>query len=468
MNALPVEFKGKVSMARNLAFFFLIAMALTACTSYAPAAPTTEPTPGSATPPQSGGQPPIILRVIDRGETVDGFLYVYQNIYFTDPDGDAVAVTYQEVSSSLSYPIPLPDEAILASAEEQKREVLATVGGKCGQKMELVFECRIRDRAGNLSEPVTFRISCITPPVVDTESMLVSGLSIALPIALLLLLGFWLLFRKSPGERLPALRSMLLLFFLLLWLKFIALILHEGGHTLYTILHRITFTLYVHPFTFSGYSRPVIDASIWKDILGSLTAIPLALLISLPVWKSRSPKLLPLIMLFPFVATFQDGINVTGLLGGDFRNLVQINGLSPIPFLILGVLIFLIGVVLLLAIFPLLGLDPKDKKSLFVLPAAMFLWNVLSFLIAICFVPGSPIDREYFLGREIVGTANMSFITPVVGLLLAVVYITLFRKIFPRLPAWLRTNTVQVTWKDLRIPAILATVSVILGLIIIT
>ena len=53
------------------------------------------------------------------------------------------------------------------------------------------------------------------------------------------------------------------------------------------------------------------------------------------------------------------------------------------------------------------------------------------------------------------------------GLLLAVLYITLFRKIHPRLPAWLRTDTVALTWKDLRLPAILAAVSVILGLIIV-
>jgi hypothetical protein len=47
-------------------------------------------------------------------------------------------------------------------------------------------------------------------------------------------------------------------------------------------------------------------------------------------------------------------------------------------------------------------------------------------------------------------------------------YVTLFRWVYPRLPAWLRTETVTLTWKDLRLPALLAAVSVILGLIIIT
>ena len=53
-------------------------------------------------------------------------------------------------------------------------------------------------------------------------------------------------------------------------------------------------------------------------------------------------------------------------------------------------------------------------------------------------------------------------------MLLAVLYVTLYRKIHPRLPAWLRTETVVLTWKDLRLPALLAAVSVILGILIIT
>ena len=83
-------------------------------------------------------------------------------------------------------------------------------------------------------------------------------------------------------------------------------------------------------------------------------------------------------------------------------------------------------------------------------------------------MPGSPIDLEYFLGREIIFSAN-SFVFPmIIGIVLAVLYVTLFRKLYPRLPAWLRTETVSLTWKDLRLPGILWAVSVIIGLIIIT
>ena len=171
-------------------------------------------------------------------------------------------------------------------------------------------------------------------------------------------------------------------------------------------------------------------------------------------------------MLFPYVALF-DGMNISGI-AGDFQNLVQEYGLSPIPFLCLGVLVITLGAISFLAILPRLGLDPKDKNGLFVLPAAMFLVNALSYPVAYLFVPGSPIDREYFLGTEILFTAiATSTMFMVFGVILAMLYVTLFRKIGPRLPAWLRTETVALNWKDLRIPALLAAVSVILGLIII-
>jgi hypothetical protein len=99
----------------------------------------------------------------------------------------------------------------------------------------------------------------------------------------------------------------------------------------------------------------------------------------------------------------------------------------------------------------------------------MFLANLLSLLVACFLVPGSPIDRQYFLAQEIVPAARLLLpVHTLIWLVLAVLYVTIYRWLYPKLPAWLRTETVQLAWKDLHIPAILAAVSVILGLIIIT
>jgi hypothetical protein len=409
--------------------------------------PTARPTDQT----QAGSQPPVVLRVVEREEVIDGFLYVYDDIYFTDPDGDAVATTYITVSSSLPYALTFTDDPIEASAEEQKGEALFTVAGRCWQKLELAFESRIVDQAGNKSEPVLFTLSCSAPEPLDITPYLTTGLRTALPIALILVLGVWLLFRKRPSERLPALRSMFLMLCLLLLIKFMQLILHEGGHSLYLLVRGVPITLYVHPFDFSGFYRPMLDYSaIWTHILGSAVAVPVALLISLPFWRRRSLALLPLVMLFPFVA-LNDGMNVMGF-GGDFWNLVRVTGVSTIPFLALGGLITIVGIVSWFAILPLAGLEPRDRKPLFVLPAAMFLWGALSLLVALIFVPGSPIDAEYFLGREILASANSILMMTLIGALLAVLYVTLWRWGSPRLPAWLRSEKVNLTWKDLRVP----------------
>jgi hypothetical protein len=207
-------------------------------------------------------------------------------------------------------------------------------------------------------------------------------------------------------------------------------------------------------------------SAIWTHILGSASAIPAAMLISLPFWKRRSLALLPLVMPFPFVA-LNDGMNVMGF-GGDFWNLVQVTGMSAIPFLILGGLLVLVGIIFWLAILPLAGLEPQNRKPLFVLPAAMFLWGALSQFVALTVVPGSPIDAEYFLGREILTSANSIPMMTLIGAFLTVIYVTLWRWAFPRLPAGLRTERVDLAWKDLRLPAVLAILSIVIGLVVIT
>jgi hypothetical protein len=444
-----------------------VLLALTACSQSSPASPPPTPTAQPTSQTLVGSLPPVVRRVVEREEVIDGFLYIYDDIYFTDPDGDAVAVTYTPVSSSLPYRLNFTDDPIEASAEEQKGEALFTVAGRCWQKLELAFESRIVDQAGNRSEPVLFTLSCLAPQPLDTTPYLITGLRTALPIALILLLGFWLIFRKRPSERLPALRSVFLMLCLLLLVKFMQLILHEGGHSVYLLVRGIPITLYVHPFDFSGFYRPQLDYSdIWTHILGSAIAIPAALLISLPFWRRRSLALLPLVMLFPFVA-LNDGMNVMGF-DGDFWNLVRVTGMSAIPFLILGGLIVVVGIVSWFVILPLAGLEPQDRKPLFVLPAAMFLWGALSQFVALIFVPGSPIDAQYFLGREILASANSILMMTLIGAFLAVIYVTLWRLAYPRLPAWLRTEKVEVTWKDLCVPALLAVVSIVTGLIVIT
>jgi hypothetical protein len=306
---------------RILTFFLLLTLLLTSCSSSVPVSQTLEPTTNTEVQPQVGSHPPVILRTVEHEEVKNGYVYIYYDIYFTDSDGDAVATTYRVVSSTLSFGARYVEDPIEVPAQEQKGEALTTfAAGRCSMKMELGVKSRIRDQAGNLSEPALFTVSCTIPPAVDTRSFLVRGLIMSLPIAMILLLGFWLLFRRCPEERLPALRSTILIFFLFMLLRFLQLVLHEGGHSLYPLVRGVPITLYVHPFIFSGFSRPIIDSGIWYDILGSATAIPVGLLFILLFWKRRSLILLPWVMLPPYIALV-DGFNVMGMIG-DFWNAI--------------------------------------------------------------------------------------------------------------------------------------------------
>jgi hypothetical protein len=292
-----------------------------------------------------------------------------------------------------------------------------------------------------------------------------TGLIMGLILGSSLLVGFWLLFRNRPAERLPVLQSTLLLTCLLFLLRFMGLILHEGGHALYLLVRGAGITLYVHPFALAGYARPMIDFSVWTHVSGTAVALPASLLISLPFWKRRSLSTLPFLMLFPWVA-FNDGMYMLQR-QGDYHILMQVTGLPGIVFIGLGALIAGVGLVLLFSLLPLLGLSPRDRKSLLVLPTAMLLWAFSSMLVAHLIVPSSPFAIKYSLVREIVSGTDPYYVNAITGVLLAVLYLTLYRWVRPRLPAGLRMESISLTWSDLRLPALLFVISVILGLAVI-
>jgi hypothetical protein len=282
-----------------------------------------------------------------------------------------------------------------------------------------------------------------------------------------LLTVFWLSFCKHPSMGKSAILSMLLLFCSWIVQGFLGSILHEGGHALATLIQGETvWSFYVHPFTFTGFVRPVVDTA-WRFASGYIISILISVMVFILLWKRRSVSNLPFVLLFPWGAIIQGFQMLT--LGGDTYNIMRISGLPAIIFIVLGFVLVCSGIFFLLSLFPLLGLAPEDGKSLLVLPAVFSLQSIFGMLVAYLFVPGSPVDIRYAEGGAIIASANnVAIFLPIMGVLFAVIYITLFRKISPKLPAWLRTKTVQLTWKDLRTPALLAAVSVILGLVIIT
>jgi hypothetical protein len=282
-----------------------------------------------------------------------------------------------------------------------------------------------------------------------------------------LLTVFWLSFRKRPSVLKSAILSILLLFCSWIVQGFLGSLLHEGGHALATLIEGETvWSFYVHPFTFTGFVRPVVDTD-WRFASGYIISILISVMVFILLWKRRSVSNLPFVLLFPWGAIIQGFQMLT--LGGDTYNIMRISGLPAIIFIVLGLVLVCSGIFFLLSLFPLLGLPLEGGRSLLVIPAVFSLQSIFGMAVAYLFVPGSPVDIRYAEGGGIIASANnVAIFLPIMGVLFAVIYITLFRKISPKLPAWLRTKTVQLVWKDLRAPALLAAVSVILGLVIIT
>jgi hypothetical protein len=249
-------------------------------------------------------------------------------------------------------------------------------------------------------------------------------------------------------------------------------ILHEGGHALNTLAHGVSITiLYAHPFSFAGYARPIPTwNSVWFHASGTVVALLVSLLIFILFWKRRSITNLPLVMLFPWIAILSGvGVIYIPAQTGDYYNIMQLTELPGAVFYVPGILLLLLGIFFFVSILPLLGLAPDDGRSLFAVPAGLLLWSFLGIPVAYLFAPGSPIDVQYQLGGDIIQSAKSAPITAgIMGGLIAVIYISLYRWMYPKLPAWLRTETINLTWKDLGIPGLLAAISIVLGLILIT
>jgi hypothetical protein len=266
-------------------------------------------------------------------------------------------------------------------------------------------------------------------------------------------------------------RSTLLLFCSVFQLTFIAMILHEGGHALDILAHGVSITfLYAHPFSFAGFARPLPTwNSVWMHLSGTVISLMVSLLIFILLWKRRSVSNLPLVMLFPWTAILS-GVGVVYIPAqtGDYYNIMQLTGLPGAVFYVPGILLILVGIFFFVSLLPLLGLGPENGGSFFPVPVGLLLWSLLSIPVAYLFVPGSPIDVKYQLSGEILQTANSTpIMAGIIGVLIAAIYVCLYRWVYPKLPAWLRTGTVKLTWKDLRLPGILWAVSVVIGLIII-
>lgn len=268
-----------------------------------------------------------------------------------------------------------------------------------------------------------------------------------------------------------AVRSAVLVFLLMFPLTFIHLLVHEGGHALVNLFYRVPNTsIFIHPFSFSGFSRPMLDYhNVWMHLGGPTISILVALILYLIFWKRRNYSTLFILVYIAWTA-FWEGLGFLDILGGggDFYNVTRVTDLPVGLFFAIDLILFIIGIILFVTLIPLFGLRSGDLKTLWVFPAGMGLYGVVSLAAANVLAPLSPYLIQYDLVKETLTSASFRpVLMAVAGLLFAGVYVTLHRAAARKLPTGMHTAYRPLAWRDLRGPAGLALISVAIGIPII-
>ena len=277
---------------------------------------------------------------------------------------------------------------------------------------------------------------------------------------------------RSSLTLVSTLQSTLLVFLLFFPVTFMHMFLHEAGHALVNLIEGdpVHF-LYAHPFSFSGFVRPGGNYfNIWGHASGEIFELLVSAVIFILLWKRRSFYTLPFLLVFPWSAFYNGMGGIFDTLGhtGDYHNIMIITGWSPAGFYLISLVYIIGGIFFLISLFPLLGLKPGDRKSLFVLPIGMLLFTAIGLPVAYYLVPGSPIDVQYHVAHEIILSA---YYRPIfmgsIGILLALIYTTLYRSLYRRIPVRLRTELNSLTWRVFWYPGLLFIISIILGFMVI-
>lgn len=152
-------------------------------------APESDPTDASS-------HVPVITGITERQQWESGVLVFYEDIYFTDAQGDAITVINHLVSSTMSS-ATLTDDIVREPSEKQKQGAVLTTYIHCRKEYEAVVEYSVFDAAGNQSSPETVKFSCLAPrPYLNP--FVIGGIVLTL---ILVGLGIWLLVRRLRKGR---------------------------------------------------------------------------------------------------------------------------------------------------------------------------------------------------------------------------------------------------------------------------
>ena len=103
---------------------------------------------------------PVITNVQLRNDTSSGSLVIWQDIYFSDADGDANLIDYELLATTASS-VTVVDGPIQISSQGQRTGALISGKWVCGGgSYSTTLRAVIRDRAGQSSNPVEYTLNC--------------------------------------------------------------------------------------------------------------------------------------------------------------------------------------------------------------------------------------------------------------------------------------------------------------------
>jgi len=138
---------------------------------------------------------PVITGMAKHESWQNGSLFIYIDISYTDPAGDAITIINNVVSSSIT--LSPQDDIIWSSAEEQIQGTILTTSIRCRSKYEAVMEYQVFDAAGSVSNPETVAFSCPAPKPY-TKYIPIAEITLVL---ILMGVGIWFLVRYLHKRR---------------------------------------------------------------------------------------------------------------------------------------------------------------------------------------------------------------------------------------------------------------------------
>ncbi|MFX0107895.1 MAG: hypothetical protein ACFE7R_06410 [Candidatus Hodarchaeota archaeon] len=157
--------------------------------------------------------------------------------------------------------------------------------------------------------------------------------------------------------------------FLLLGSYIIALLLtsaaHEAGHGLALASISINFRLILNPFSASmalPLSPLPTSSQLFVTLAGTVAELLFGTLLTMTLWPSRSPRLVPLLMSAPIAFLSTSGYFLFGgIVAGSDVVLIISAGVPAILIHSLGVLLMALGAILFFLLFPLLGISSEHS-----------------------------------------------------------------------------------------------------------